>query len=71
MFWSGKWAHIKDFERSAHIMVVFFSWIGLLLKVVVVFSIGLLEWANIRSSLPSKLQEKLTGPNYVEHKDEA
>ena len=72
LFWSGKWSHIShDFERSIHIIVIFTSWIGILLKIFVLSSIALVEWSNIKSSLPTKLQEKLTNNSgFVAQQDE-
>jgi hypothetical protein len=42
----------------------------LIYEIVVVSSIGLLEWSNIKSSLPAKLQEKLNAGNYSQQNDE-
>ena len=69
LFWSGKWSHVKDFERTAHIIVVLLSWIGIIVKIIVIMCLGLLEWNQIKSALPKALQEKLN-PNYVQQKDE-
>lgn len=63
LFWSGKWSHIKDFERTIHVIVIITSWVAIGVKGFLIFAIGLIEWASIKSSLPAKLQEKLTG-NY-------
>lgn len=68
LFWSGKWSHIKDFERTIHVIVIITSWIAIGLKGFIVFAIGLIEWSSIKSSLPQKLQEKLTG-NYQAQND--
>ena len=70
LFWSGKWSHIKDFERTIHVIVILTSWIGIVLKGFVIFTIGLIEYANIKSALPKGIQEKLTG-NYKEQVDNA
>jgi len=69
MFWSGKWSHIKDFERTIHVIVIITSWVAIGLKGFIIFAIGLIEWSSIKSSLPKKLQEKLTGNNYKEQAD--
>jgi len=69
MFWSGKWSHIKDFERTIHVIVIITSWVAIGLKGFIVFAIGLIEWSTIKSSLPQKLQEKLTGNNYKPQDD--
>lgn len=70
LFWSGKWSHIKDLERFIHIFVIILSWVGIGLKGFIIFAIGLIEWSSIKSSLPKTVQEKLTGKNYKEQKDE-
>ena len=70
LFWSGKWSHIEDFERFIHFIVILLSWIGIGLKVFIVFFIGLIEWSSIKSSLPKTIQEKLHGSKYAEQKDE-
>jgi hypothetical protein len=69
IFWSGRWSHVKDAERTAHILVVFMSWIEMLLKSGVLFAIALYDWPTISSSLPAKLREQLN-PNYGQQKDE-
>jgi hypothetical protein len=69
MFWSGKWSHIRDFERTIHVIVIITSWVAIGVKGFIIFAIGLIEWSSIKSSLPVKLQEKLTGNNYKEQAD--
>jgi hypothetical protein len=69
MFWSGKWSHIRDFERTIHVIVIITSWVAIGVKGFIIFAIGLIEWSSIKSSLPVKLQEKLTGNNYKEQSD--
>ena len=70
LFWSGKWSHIKDFERTIHVIVIISSWVAIGLKGFVIFAIGLIEWSSIKSSLPQKLQEKLAGGNYEAQNDQ-
>ena len=72
LFWSNKWGYlVENHERTIQKIVVLFSWIGLLLKVIVIATIGILEWNNIIGSLPQVLKEKLTGSGvYVEQRDE-
>lgn len=64
LFWSGKWSHIKDFEKTIHVIVIITSWVAIGIKGFVIFAIGLVEWSSIKASLPEKLQERLTGMNY-------
>lgn len=70
IFWSGKWSHIKDFERTIHVIVIITSWVSIGIKGFIIFAIGLIEWSSIKSSLPAKLQEKLTGSNYQPQNDQ-
>lgn len=70
LFWTGKWNHIQDLERLIHIFVIISSWIGIGLKGFIIFSIGLIEWASIKSSLPKNVQERLTGEGYNAQKDD-
>ena len=52
-----------------HGLVIFTSWIGVLLKIVIIGMIGILEWNIIKTVLPKKLQEKLN-PEYNQQIDE-
>jgi hypothetical protein len=64
---------IHDFEKSIHLLVLFISWINIIIKIFIVSSIGLIEWSNIKSGLLKKLQENLTKKaigNYEPQKDE-
>ena len=56
--------------RFIHIFVILLSWIGIGLKGFIIFAIGLIEWSSIKSSLPKQVQERLTGKNYQEQKDD-
>ena len=59
-FWGAKWGNLmNDPEGGIHKMVIFLSWIGILLKIVALFMIGVLDWQSIKSAVPAKLQEKL------------
>jgi hypothetical protein len=69
IYWSDRWSNVKDYEQGAHILVLTLSWIALLLKSVILFSLGILEWNNLKSSLPSMLREKLN-VTYGEQRDE-
>ena len=39
IFWSGRWSHIKDFEKTIHVIVVLSSWIAIGIKVIYVLLI--------------------------------
>ena len=69
-YWNGKWNNLKvDSESMIHGMVIFTSWIGVLLKIVIIGMIGILDWNIIKTILPKKLQEKLN-PEYSQQIDE-
>jgi hypothetical protein len=70
-FWGYRWRHLKyDIEGGLHSFVLFLSWVGILLKFVVIGFIILTEWNNIKSSLPTQLRERLHGKNYAAQEDE-
>jgi hypothetical protein len=60
----------NDLEGGLHSFVLFLSWIGILLKIVVITFIGLTETGNIISTVPAQFREKLTGKNYAPQQDE-
>ncbi len=70
IYWNGKWNNLKvDSESMIHSLVIFTSWIGVLLKLVLIVMIGIIEWSVIKTILPKKLQEKLN-PEYSPQVDE-
>ena len=70
LYWNSKWNNLKeDPEGTIHSLVLLFSWIGVLLKIIIIGMIGILEWNIIKNALPKKLQEKLN-PEYSQQIDE-
>jgi len=70
LYWNGKWNNLKiDSEATIHYMVILTSWIGVLLKIVIIGMVGIIEWNIIKTILPKKLREKLN-PEYSEQVDE-
>ncbi len=70
IYWNAKWNNLKvDSEGAIHSLVILTSWIGILLKILIIVMIGILEWNIIKSVLPKKLQEKLN-PEYSQQIDE-
>ncbi len=70
LFWSGKWSHVENFERTAHIIVVVLSWLGIVLKIINLIVYFIVEGNSIKASLPEKLKEKLNqNQNYSPQKD--
>ena len=55
LFWGGKWDNVPTLF---HEMTLFFSWLGLFLKIFIGLFIGLLEYDIIKGSLISMLKAK-------------
>ena len=71
IYWGSKWGSLeKDYEGTLHSFVIFLSWIGIILKIVISIMIGVLDWENIKSSLPEKLQEKVNNGNFQPFNEE-
>ena len=59
-FWGSKWGSLKtDAESGIHTTVLVLSWIGIVVKIIALGMIGVLDWNNIKASLPKNLEEKL------------
>ncbi len=70
LYWNSKWNNLKvDSEGAIHSLVILTSWIGVLLKILIIVMIGILEWNVIKTVFPKKLQEKLN-PEYSPQIDE-
>ena len=70
LYWNAKWDNLNvDSEAAIHSLVILTSWIGVLLKIIIIGMIGILEWNIIKNVLPKKLQEKLN-PEYSQQTDE-
>ena len=64
IFWKSQWGYLKeDIESGVHGLVIFLSWIGILLKVVIGIIISVSEKNIIKGSLPKSLGEKLNARN--------
>ena len=60
IFWKSQWGYLKeDIESGIHGLVIFISWIGILLKIVIGIIIAVSEKNIIKGSLPKPLGEKL------------
>lgn len=71
LYWGSKWGSLeKDYEGTLHSFVIFLSWIGIILKIIISIMIGVLDWENIKSSLPEKLQEKVNNGNFQPFNEE-
>ena len=67
IFWGKKWNSLqKDSESTIHFIVIFLSWIGIIIKIISLFIICIVEWDFIKSSLPKKLQDKFNNGNKFE-----
>ena len=70
LYWNSKWNNLKeDSEGTIHSLVILTSWIGVLLKIIIIGMIGILEWNIIKTILPKKIQDKLN-PEYSQQIDE-
>ena len=70
-FWKSKWGYLKeDIESGTHGFVIFFSWIGIVLKIIIGIIIAFSEKNIIKGALPKKLGEKLNA-GYSRQFDEA
>ena len=59
-FWRGKWNLLKeDIESGTHGLVLFLSWLGIIVKVFVGIIIAISEKNILKGSLPKALSEKL------------
>ena len=59
-FWKSQWGYLKeDIESGTHGLVIFLSWIGIFLKIVVGIVIAVSEKNVIKGTLPKALGEKL------------
>ena len=69
-FWKSQWGYLKeDIESGTHGLVIFLSWIGILLKIVVGIVIAVSEKNVIKGTLPKALGEKLNS-GYLPQIDE-
>ena len=60
LFWKSQWGSLKeDIESGTHGLVIFFSWIGIILKVIIILIIAVSERNILKGSLPKSLSEKL------------
>ena len=59
-FWKSQWGYLKeDIESGTHGLVIFLSWIGILLKIIIGIIIIFSEKNIMKGALPKKLGEKL------------
>ena len=59
-FWDAKWDLLKeDIESGTHGLVIFFSWIGIIIKLIVGLIIAVSERNILKGTLPKTLSEKL------------
>ena len=59
-FWKSQWGYLQeDIESGIHGLVIFLSWIGILLKIVIEVFIAVSEINAVKGTLPKRLGEKL------------
>ena len=60
IFWKSQWGYLQqDIESGIHCLVVFLSWIGILLKIIIEVFIAVSEKNILKGTLPKPLGEKL------------
>ena len=68
-FWKSQWGYLKeDIESGTLGLVIFLSWVGILLKVIIGLIIVFSEKNIMKGALPKKLGEKLN-KEYEQHID--
>ena len=69
-FWNSKWGLLKeDIESGTHGLVIFLSWIGIFLKIIIGLIIAVSERNILKGSLPRALSEKLNS-GYLKQVDD-
>ena len=69
-FWNSKWGLLKeDIESGTHGLVIFLSWIGIFLKIIIGLIIAVSERNILKGSLPRALSEKLNS-GYLQQVDD-
>ena len=58
LFWGGKWDSITTI---AHELTLFFSWCGIILKILTILIVGFMEFNVIKASLFRLLKQKNVG----------
>ena len=59
-FWKSQWGYLQeDNESGIHGLVIFLSWIGILLKIIIEVFIAVSEINALKGTLPKHLGEKL------------
>ena len=59
-FWKSQWGYLQeDIESGIHGLVIFLSWIGILLKIIIEVFIAVSEINALKGTLPKRIGEKL------------
>ena len=59
-FWKSQWGYLQEaIESGIHGLVIFLSWIGILLKIIIEVFIAVSEINALKGTLPKRLGEKL------------
>ena len=64
LFWGGKWDQVPSLF---HEMTLFFSWIGIIWKILIILLICVLETDTIKTSLMSFIKNRRNGDNNNPH----
>ena len=70
IFWNSQWGYLKeDIESGTHCLVIFLSWIGIILKLIIAFLIAVSEKNVLKGTLPKAIEERLNKEGYFSQVD--
>ena len=67
LFWGGKW---DDISTLVHEFTLFFSWIGIVVKIFIISILSILEWDLIKVSIVRLLKPKQSKDHFDPFEDE-
>ena len=67
LFWGGKWDTVTTL---AHELTVLFSWLGVIIKVIIFIIIGLMEFNSIKDSIFKFIKAKQPSKGFMPYNDE-
>ena len=71
IFWQSQWSYLKeDIESGIHGLVIFLSWIGIILKLIIGCLMAVSEKSSLKENLPKVFREKLNKGDYLRQIDD-
>ena len=67
LFWGGKWDTVTTI---VHELTILFSWLGVIIKVIILLIIGLLEFNSIKESILHFIKAKQPSKGFMPYNDE-